>query len=328
MDNRDHSSVSHPPGGGRHRKTAAVLPLAAALILAFLIAAAYAVAGRRLSPRLQVTPPLEQPEAEASPLERRPESTPPAIPDYAELEKAVKQTIQGKTGTWGVYVEDLNTGLRFGINPDLEFVAASTIKVPLVLFLYRQAQDGKLDLNETLAIKPEDYESGTGRLQSRPVGSRYTLRELARLALVDSDNVATRMLLRRLGRESFQAYVHELGAFISPDRENVTSPRDMAAFFKAVLAFKKEAPALGGELLDALQHTNFNDRIPALLPPDTPVAHKIGNQVRVVNDAGLVLLTRHPYLISLFTDDVNEGEATATLAQISKLVYDYQAGLR
>lgn len=327
MDNRDRSSGKHPPGGGRHRKTAAILPVATVLVLALLTAAAYAVTGRRLSPRLRAAPP-EESRVEAGPIERRPESGPPAAPDYAELEQAVGQAIRGKTGTWGVYVEDLNTGLRFGINPDLEFVAASTIKVPLVLFLYRQAQDRKLDLNETLAIQPEDYESGTGRLQSQRVGSRYTLRELARLALVDSDNVATRMLLRRLGRESFHAYVHALGAFISPDRENVTSPRDMAAFFKALLAFKKEAPALGGELLEALQHTNFNDRIPALLPPDTPVAHKIGNQVRVVNDAGLVLLPHHPYLISLFTDDVNEGEATATLAQISKLVYDYQAGLR
>lgn len=310
----------------RRNRSSAGLLVAAALLLAFLGAAAYTLAGLRLSPRLRVSPP-EESRVEAGPVERRPEPPQPTTPDYAELEKAVSQTIQGKGGTWGVYVEDLNTGFRFGINPDRAFVAASTIKVPLVLFLYRQAQEGKLDLDETLAIQPGDYESGTGRLQSQPVGSRYTVRELARRALVDSDNVATRMLLRRLGRENFQTYVRGLGAFIAPDRENVTSPRDMATFFKAVLAFNKEAPALGGELLEALQHTNFNDRIPALLPPGTLVAHKIGNQVRVVNDAGVVLLPDHPYLISLFTDDVNEGEATATLAKISRLVYDYQSGL-
>lgn len=311
----------------RHDRSSAGLVVAAALVLAFLVAAAYTLADLWLSPRPRAVPPQES-RVEAGPVEQRPEPARPATPDYTELEQAVRRTIHGKGGTWGVYVEDLNTGFRFGINQDREFVAASTIKVPLVLFLYRQAQDGRLDLDETLTIQPGDYESGTGRLQSQPVGSRYTLRELARLALVDSDNVATRMLLRRVGRENFQAYVRELGAFIAPDRENVTSPRDMAAFFKAVLAFKNEAPALGGELLEALQHTNFNDRIPALLPPGTPVAHKIGNQVRVVNDAGVVLLPDHPYLISLFTDDVNEGEATANLAQISKAVYDYQSSLR
>ena len=276
--------------------------------------------------------PAPRPEAgEASPL--RPSPQPPAAsplesPDFSPLQASVEQLLAGKSGTYGIYVEDLPTGMRFGLNPDREFVAASTIKVPLVLFLYRQAQAAQLDLEASLAIQPEDYEAGTGYLQYQPVGSGYTLRQLARLALVDSDNVATRMIMRQVGRENFRAYVRSLGTFIPPDRENVTSPRDLAAFFKAFLDFKKEAPDLAGEILDALLTTDFSDRLPALLPPDVPVAHKIGNQVRVVNDAGLVFLSRHPYVISILTDDVNEGEATETIAQISKLVYDYQAGLR
>lgn len=250
------------------------------------------------------------------------------LPDYAALRADVQALIKDQYGTYGVYVEDLPTGLRFSINPDREFVAASTIKVPLVLYLYREASAGRVDLESSLAIEPGDYEEGSGRLRYAPFGSRYTLRELGRLALVDSDNVATQMLMRSLGRENFRAWLHGIGAFISPDKENITSPRDMAAFFKALLEFKKDSPALAGEIFDALEHTRFSDRLPALLPKDVTIAHKIGSQVRVVNDAGIVFLPRHPYIISVFTDDVNEGEAAAAIAQISRLVYDCQASLR
>ncbi len=254
--------------------------------------------------------------------------TPLTAPDYTALKASIEVMLRGKGGTYGIYVEDLATGMRFGVNPDLEFVAASTIKVPLVLFLYQEADAGRTDLGTAVAIEARDYEGGTGHLQYEALGTRYTLKELARFTLVESDNVATQMLIRYLGRENFRAFVRSLGAFITPDRENVTSPRDMATFFKALLDFQKKSPALAGEIMDSLLHTAFTDRLPALLPKDLPVAHKIGNQVRVMNDAGIVYVPGRPYIISVFTQDADEGQAVATIAQISKRVYDYQASLR
>ncbi len=69
-------------------------------------------------------------------------------------------------------------------------------------------------------------------------------------------------------------------------------------------------------------NTKFNDRLPALLPETVKVAHKIGTQVKVFNDVGIVFAQK-PYIVSVMTDNINEAEAANVIANISKKIFDY-----
>jgi beta-lactamase class A len=168
----------------------------------------------------------------------------------------------------------------------------------------------------------EDYEEGTGDIQYESIGSKYSIAELSRLSIVSSDNVASNMLKRLLGMSNVRQYMSELGGSVVDEGKNISCPKDMGIYMKEVYNFYMEDKVLGNELMHSLLNTEFNDRIPALLPKGVKVAHKIGTQVEVVNDVGIIF-AENPYILSVMSKDVNEDEAPEVLANISKKVYNY-----
>lgn len=121
-----------------------------------------------------------------------------------------------------------------------------------------------------------------------------------------------------------------MGGSVVDKSKNTTCPKDMAIYMDALLEFNKQHPDQGTVLLDYLQNTVFNDRIPALLPPNTKVAHKIGSWPATgsYHDVGIVDHPSHPYIISLFSKDVpSSTHAYQVLQQLSLLIYDAQYSL-
>ena len=123
------------------------------------------------------------------------QNTKNALPDYTKLKAQLDSYIKTRPGEVSVYVKDLETGKTLNIESDKVYVAASTIKLPLILYVYELAAQGQIDLNKKLTYTPEYYAQGTGILQGNPVGGQYTIRELSRLSIEYSDNVAWKMLL-------------------------------------------------------------------------------------------------------------------------------------
>lgn len=251
----------------------------------------------------------------------------PVIPGPSEALLQMKEDIlayiEGQEGQYGIYYENLSTGETFGIDEEVVFDAASTAKVPLNMYLYEKIKEGTVNPDGVLTYLQEDYEGGTGSIRYGKVGKQFTVRELSRLSITLSDNIATNMLKRYLGNYNIKKYMRELGGSVVEDEENVSTPKDMAFYMKRVYDFSREERELGGELLDSLLNTEFNDRLPALLPEDVPVAHKIGTQVRVFNDVGIVF-TEEPYILSIMTRQIDEDTAADVIANISKKVYDYE----
>ncbi len=249
---------------------------------------------------------------------------------YRALEKEIIDFIDQKQGTYGVYVMDLNTGQICGVNEDTVFHAASTFKVPVIMYLFQQIAEGKINPHKKLIYQERHYEGGTGILQYKKHGSTYTIQELAKYSIVYSDNVATNMLLELLGRKNVKKMMADLGGQIVDYSKNTTCPRDMAIYLKALLQFNEEHPDQGALLLHYLKNTVFNDRIPPLLPEGTEVAHKIGNWPAQgsYHDVGIVYHPSHPYIISLFSKDAPSSDyAYKVLQQISRLVYDAQSAI-
>ncbi|MBX6396022.1 MAG: serine hydrolase [Alicyclobacillaceae bacterium] len=248
-------------------------------------------------------------------------------PDYSRLRQEVADYLASQPGTYGVVVVDLTTGVRMDINGDRVFYAASTFKLPLNLYLYTLIDQGKIDPNTKLTYEPSDYEEGTGWIANSPVGSQYTIRELSRASIVASDNVATNILLDYLGIDNVKAFMTQLGGKEVVDGKNVTTAADMALYATKLYEFANQHPQTAAPLLDDLEHTEFNDRIPAKLPPDVRVAHKIGNWTDQWHDVGIVYLPGRPYVISLFSRDIDQDTAARVLSTVSRMVYDAQSQL-
>lgn len=250
--------------------------------------------------------------------------------DYTPLKRQVEEFVQGKGATFAVYFEDLATGKGFGINEDRPMVAASTVKLPMALYINEQVVGGKMHWSDRVTYNREtDYEEGSGvlRYEARD-GDTYSLRLLTNLTITISDNVAFRMLARHVGRPNFIAYMKKLGGkTVYPEGRNLTTARDLAAYVRATLDFARRHPEEGGRLLDDLAHTAFHFGLPGMLPSDVTVAHKEGDLEGVANDCGVVFC-RRPYILVVLSEGVGDiREGFRDIAAISKMAYDFQQGL-
>lgn len=282
-----------------------------------------------MADRTQIAP--ASPRTQAAPALMASSETGPAgrAGNLAALKEQILRHIDQAGGTFGIVVVDLVGGEEMAINDRQEFLAASTFKLPVVLHLYHLAQAGKIDLDEKMTYRREDWEDGTGQLQAVQPGQAYTLRRLAELSITASDNIAANMLIRRLGLSNIRSYARSLGAQAkrSDDGYFITTPREMSIYLKAVMGLRAASQGLGDELLGYLLNTAFNDRIPAGLPGDVPVAHKIGTLKGETHDVGIVFLNRRPYILVEMTRGIGEGDAAGAEALISKSVYEYMSRL-
>lgn len=242
---------------------------------------------------------------------------------YIQLIDNIKAYISDKEGIYGVYFISLTTGQSFGINENEVFTAASTVKVPINLYLFNQIAQNKVNPSKNLFYTEEDYEEGTGTIQFEDFGTKYSIRELSKLSIEASDNVAINMLMRYLGRNNIIKFMESIVKHPVDKEKNVTTSKDMALYLKALLAFREKNQKLGDELLDYMEHTEFNDRIPLYLPENIPVAHKIGTQLKAIHDIGIVFAEK-PFILSVLSKEVDEELAPEVIAQISRMVYDFE----
>lgn len=251
-------------------------------------------------------------------------------PDYGPLKARIQQYIARKEATYGIYFKDLVSGQTFGINERDRFEAASTIKVPIALYLNQLAAEGKIDWQEKVAYNSAtDYEEGAGILQfSARDGDKYSLRVLSNLLITVSDNIAWNMLERYLGRENIAAYMRSIGGeTVYPEGQNITTARDMAVYMQAVLNFSSQHKDLGQRLLDDMANSIYHVGLPGRLPEHLVVPHKEGDVWGVADDVGVVFGPRPYLLVVLSTNVPDVDQGFAAIAEISKIAYDYQQAL-
>jgi len=159
-------------------------------------------------------------------------------------------------------------------------------------------------------------------------GDKLSIRVLSNLAITISDNVATAMLIRRLGLPQISEFMRNIGGKnVYPNGENITTAADMGTYVQAVLDFAKKRPDLGGRLLDDMAHPIYNVGLPGELPPDIPVPHKEGDLPDMAGDIGVVYAAR-PYILVVLGNDITNPDATfADIARVSRMAYDFQQGL-
>jgi beta-lactamase class A len=125
------------------------------------------------------------------------------------IEEKVSELDREMTGSLGVYVRHLGEGWSVTHNTDRDWYLASTIKVPLGIALMREAEAGELSLDEELTLEEKDFVDGSGELLWKEPGERFTLLELNRRSIRDSDSTATDLLIAYLGMDHFNELVSE-----------------------------------------------------------------------------------------------------------------------
>lgn len=200
-------------------------------------------------------------------------------------------------------------------------------KIAVLVEVFRQGEAGRLDLNGRVPVTNEAVRRGTGVLQYLDPAVALSIRDLAVLMIVLSDNTATELLLQKVGVERVNATLRELGLtqtwVTRPLPECVSTPHEMARLLELIYRDRAAGPAACAAMADILKRQQHNDRIPLLLPA-LPVAHKTGELPGIRNDAGIVYSSRGPYLFVCFTSGVaDEALASWKIARLSRAAFDY-----
>lgn len=232
------------------------------------------------------------------------------------------------------------------INPGQEFHAASTMKIPVMIELFRDADAGKLSLDEPLPVKNEFHSIVDGSVFQlsvgddsdaevyKAVGKTMTLRQLCEAMITVSSNFAANLLIERLGPKNIQRTVDDLGAggmhvlrgvedqkAFDKGLNNTTTAAALAALLLQIRAGTAASADSCREMANILSRQHFNDAIPAGLPPGTRVEHKTGNITGIHHDAAIVM-GPHPYILVVLVRGINdEKQSAALIASISREVW-------
>ncbi len=265
----------------------------------------------------------------------------------SSLERALRSEISSNGAEVSLALATLDGRYSILIDPDRQFHAASTMKVPVMIELFRQAQAGILSLDEPLPIRNSfhsivdgsEFKLSAGDDSDKAVyaaeGKTMSLRELCEAMITVSSNYAANLLIERLGVENIRNTVSRLGAdgmhvlrgvedqkAFDNGLNNTTSARALLVLLEALARGRAVGPAADAEMIAILKRQTLNDAVPAGLPPGVPVAHKTGTITRIHHDAGIVYAARPYVLIVLVRGIDDEKKSAALIATLSRIVYD------
>jgi beta-lactamase class A len=253
--------------------------------------------------------------------------------------------------TIALSVHDLETGREINIHADISMHPASTIKVPIMFAVFRQAVTRSISLDDPVLIANQfssladgspyslDVQDDSDKSLYERIGQTETIRELTRLMIVRSSNLATNLLIELVGAQEVNDLLNGMGiegisvlrgvedkAAYRAGLNNRASARGLTQMMKMIAEGKVVSKSASDEMIQIMLGQEFNESIPGLLPTSTRVAHKTGLTDEFYHDTGIVFPeNRKPYAISIMTQgfpEDDEDQAHHCMAEISRLVYE------
>ncbi|HMH79198.1 MAG TPA: serine hydrolase [Candidatus Acidoferrum sp.] len=265
----------------------------------------------------------------------------------ATAESAISARIAKSGADVAVYFRTLDGRAQWSARADDLFHAASTMKIPVMIELFHQVQEGKVKLTDTLLVKNEFHsivdgspyvlnasDDSEGELY-KAEGQKRTLRELCEVMIKVSSNLAANLLIEKLGVENIRAEVLSLGAdgmnvkrgvedgkAFEKGLNNTTTARSLGILLQAIAEGKAVDAASSNEMVAILEWQKFNEGIPAGLPKGIPVAHKTGEITKIHHDAAIVFAKRPFILVILVRGLAEKMDSAALMAEVSKSLYE------
>jgi beta-lactamase class A len=263
------------------------------------------------------------------------------------VESEMRKTIAASGAEVSLALHPLDGHGEVLIDPDRPFHAASTMKVPVMIELFRQARSGALGLDDSVPISNQfrsivdgsPYTLSAGDDSEKEIyaaiGSTLTLRQLCEAMIVTSSNFAANLLIDKLGADRIQQTVAALGAdgmrvlrgvedqkAFDKGLNNTTTARGLMVLLDTLANGRAVDDRADAEMVAILKRQAFNDAIPAGLPPGIAVAHKTGTITRIHHDAAIVYAPR-PYVLVVLVRGLDDQRKSAELiAQLSRLAFE------
>lgn len=239
-----------------------------------------------------------------------------------DLKKLIRDLVADDIPIYSVLVIDYNSNFSAAINDQVMFTAASVNKIPILAALYYLAQKGEIDLDKNITVQRNDIQEGTGIAQ---LGSVYSVKTLAKLMMQQSDNTAAFILANQIiGIDTLNTLLESWNLLQTDIMDNKSSNNDMSILFQKMYKGNIANPASTKEMFAFMKDTDFEDRIPELLPASASVYHKIGTAIGAFHDVGIVDAGNSRYYIGIFTANIpDEDKTTKIIQNISKTVYDF-----
>ena len=269
------------------------------------------------------------------------------------LREQINEELSKQPGSFAVAFKDLTSGDMILINEQESFHAASTMKTPVMIELFRQSAAGKFSLKDSLVIRNEFrsiVDSSIYHLSPdddseldlyKHEGEKRSLLDLMRLMITVSSNLATNLLIEYAGPQNVNKTMQDLGAKgvlvlrgVEDDKayqkglNNQVTAAGLLTIYEKMAKDELVSKDASEQMTSILLDQHFREIIPAQLPPEVKVAHKTGWFKSVNHDSGFVILPDgRKYVLVLLSKNIpNDKEAIKALANISGMIYKYEAG--
>ncbi len=247
----------------------------------------------------------------------------------AALQALVLEQLSGQRRHFGVVIKNVADGRGVVLAPDREFYAASLYKLWVMLEAFHQREVGMLDFDEPY-IASDYYVREFGLNEGElALCDQITIRAALSAMIRISDNVAANLLLDRVGAGHVNTALAGLGlevSMLAADGSLPITAEETALLLEAIVRGEAVSGEASREMLALLLSQVIDDRLPALLPDETLVAHKTGNWFNATHDAGIVFAPKATYVIVVLSDYGFDHDAAPTMASLSRAVYDYYNG--
>jgi beta-lactamase class A len=219
--------------------------------------------------------------------------------------------------------------------------------------IFRQAAAGKLSLDQRIPLK-NDFasivdgshysltpDSDSDQSLYTRAGQTATIRELMRLMITVSSNLATNLLIERVTPSRVMDLMHTIGAehirvlrgvedgkAFQQGLNNTTTARDLMIILRWIAERRAVSAKASADMIKIMLDQKFNEGIPAGLPRNARVSHKTGSITKINHDAAIVYSPgRKPYVLVVLTRGIEDEKlAHKLIADISRTVYEYGPG--
>jgi len=271
--------------------------------------------------------------------------------NLSALKEKLEKEIQVSQGIFAVALKEIgNEENQFAINGDEVFHAASTMKTPVMVEVFKQSLAGKFSLQDSLLVKNEFKSIVDGSSYSLDVkddgddkiyfliGQKRMIYDLIYDMITVSSNLATNLLIEFVGPENVTQTMKEYGLekikvlrgvedlkAYELGWNNTVTADDLMKLYELIATHQILSKQICEEMIKILLDQKFKDKIPKYLPENVKVAHKTGSISKVEHDSGIIFLPDgRKYILVILSKQLDDNEkGKETIARISKFIYDY-----
>lgn len=271
--------------------------------------------------------------------------------ELAELEKKLDSLLATEKGEFAIAFKDLQNEENYiFINEQVNFHAASTMKTPVMLEVFRQAKEGKFKLTDSLLVKNEfksivdgstfslDISRDGGEQLYEQIGSYRSIEDLVVDMIIYSSNLATNIVIELVGAQNVNATLRKMGAeninvlrgvedmkAFEASLNNSTTAFDLMIVLEELAQGKAVDSSSSKKMIDILFMQKDRTMIPALLPENVKIANKTGMITGVHHDSAIVYLPGgKKYVLVLLSKNVEDMDrSTNMLTKVSLQIYNY-----